>query len=747
MKRARTIGCVYLLLSAWALDARAWDSSSENPEHQVMGSAGFIKACIQHQDLAFCRPTADFQTLKDMVSAAVGAPDTCHSFYFSQSGIDVNVSGTPPTANPPCWIANGVPQNPGPFTDISVDGFAFDTGVNIYFLSTNKEHFGDHVQAHVDLYMALAFKAAARARSHKDSQGAVALDPACRNIALSLAGFAAHYSTDRTATGHGWTPDGHGWALLPSLPVTSPPRSVGMVGCFHGLHQEELYQQLAIAAGSSFNCTDFDLHNIELPTAPDGFGPYVWPGLGDEPRYVVEAHGNQAAPGPPWSSDDHYGAAPPEQVRESVLGATVLFDAVLDALDGDTPSYSFDSTFVSNLAMCKMLRRMCCRNNFPPTCDYCDPDVTDAELNELCPLASVQTDVSATDTGLSHWTAAYNGPAGQWYELLLGTPNGGDWGDNVPRTIAYGGSADNGTIDPDAAWDRDNDIVGRLGCCSMSGGQCDNDGDCCNNDPSGPLTCVNGQCACSAPDGGMCCTNGVDGAAGFCDAGPDATPDGPTDATLSDVNGPPADASGDASTGPEGGAAGDAACTPSGQPCAGAAQCCPASAGNAQQCQATSTTSSQTNCCIPIGGAAAGFFDVCCGAATPQPGGSTPTCSCVGTGQKCVTLADCCTGFCQGNVCVLHVTDQACTKTSDCATGLACNTTAGVCCEPVPENNAATTDNCHQDPDCCYTSGHCENLGATGTQCCSQSGGPCTNGVLDCCVDGPTLSCVNGTCQ
>jgi hypothetical protein len=88
----------------------------------------------------------------------------------------------------------------------------------------------------------------------------------------------------------------------------------------------------------------------------------------------------------------------------------------------------------------------------------------------------------------------------------------------------------------------------------------------------------------------------------------------------------------------------------------------------------------------------------------------------------------------------VHNIDGACTQDSDCG-NLTCNQAAGVCCTPNPVQSSCSglPSCCQQDADCCYTSGFCQS-----GQCCSGSGGPCTNSILDCCNG---FNCNHGVCQ
>ena len=159
---------------------------------------------MQHQNLPMCNKNTGANFLlfgrhSRVSREATAQADYCHSIYFTDIGIEIN--GTDSESRAGCRIIGGVPySDTGPYTSF---------GVNKYLMFTNKQHFGDHIRPHAALYFNLALTAAARYRTKPNPSAAA---NRCSYTAIALAGFANHYVTDRTASGHAWTPAGHGFA-------------------------------------------------------------------------------------------------------------------------------------------------------------------------------------------------------------------------------------------------------------------------------------------------------------------------------------------------------------------------------------------------------------------------------------------------------------------------------------------------------------------------------------------------------
>lgn len=179
--------------------AEAWES----PEHEKIRRAAMIRAC-RESGAPWCLDYVPF------AAAASAEPDYCHSFWFSRAGIMVNRERQAEREN--CQIRDGIGYS------------GFDNSLfpyYLYMLPTNANHFGRNIQPHYRHYQALALEAARRYRDIRESYLETArttgeseedallnVEPLlsqCRKAAVGLAGFASHYLTDHTATGHAFT--------------------------------------------------------------------------------------------------------------------------------------------------------------------------------------------------------------------------------------------------------------------------------------------------------------------------------------------------------------------------------------------------------------------------------------------------------------------------------------------------------------------------------------------------------------
>jgi hypothetical protein len=446
-----------------AAGARAWDS----PEHESMGRLAYQAACTRHVGLPLCNRPAHpswYDGHADLARRATADADYCHSIYFSNVGI--SLEHTNAQGRTGCSIIDGKPfTSPAPYTTF---------GVNKYLMFTNKQHFGDHTRTHAAHYLSLALIAAKRYRM----KPALSVEAnRCSSVAVALAGFANHYVTDRTASGHAWTPATHGMTY-----ASTPQYTVGMLGCFHD--QDSAVKRTAIEKTTGFSCVD-----------SAWLGDRVWVGIGSQGRFFG---GPFYADQRVWWSDYQW----EEKVKpgptgsfmqrgETMSAATEVMHAVLSEMEGQPVGGMYNDTFVSNFDMCRVAWGLCCRKfearttcgswsdpnvDVTPTCDYCEPDITHGRLMELCPHKKIRFraenngGVWKSLYGASVWKNYYSvgifrrdpdwrGDYG--YVVELNTPKG-DWsGVDAARTLA---ATNPGSLHPDAKWDKDNDVVTKLGC-------------------------------------------------------------------------------------------------------------------------------------------------------------------------------------------------------------------------------------------------------------------------------------------
>jgi hypothetical protein len=502
-KRVRRIGLVGGLVGLAGFfasaEARAWDSD----EHRAAVTFAFQAACSGHTDLSMvCDHANDPEAAFVAQAAKAGAdPDFCHSFWFSESGIAISneqakaeadatgeetTSSAYKNAYEAAQKGRRVPERVG---CLILDGEGYAPRAKFapieklqHVLYTNTNHFGDHALEHAKHYRKLALVAATRYTKASDEKKL-----ACAKAAVGLAGFANHYMTDRTASGHAWTPNPRDMKLVDHYDLGVPVlhqqlKMVGMLGCFHGQTREH---RDFIAAGTGFDCID------NAHVHPE----YVWDGFGT--LHHGDAVGRQfAAPffdaGPVFYSDEQWfdnvqenGGA---QFDETVAGARSLFDGVLDVMTGKSArDLTSRDTFESNKEMCPVAWGNCCRTfttmadgSIQAQCDYCAPDITDGELKTSCPAKEIRAGAAPAEDGtVNHllWTVNrwvqkkvpltkdryVTLPAGPGYfRVILDDPQGGFEGADAARGLAAEQVGQ--VIHPDAKWDEDNDVVGMLGC-------------------------------------------------------------------------------------------------------------------------------------------------------------------------------------------------------------------------------------------------------------------------------------------
>jgi hypothetical protein len=105
--------------------------------------------------------------------------------------------------------------------------------------------------------------------------------------------------------------------------------------------------------------------------------------------------------------------------------------------------------------------------------------------------------------------------------------------------------------------------------------------------------------------------------------------------------------------------------------------------------------------------------------------------SCKPSGQPCQTYSDCCSGYCDNNVCKSTCGEP---KTS-CSTTVHC--CAGETCSPSQTCCTQTAQGCSNSAECC--SGTCVNSVCA----CAPNGGQCA-AASDCCTSG--IGCDRGVC-
>ena len=285
--------------------------------------------------------------------------------------------------------------------------------------------------------------------------------------------------TDRTAGGHAFTPNPHGMKY-----ATKNDAMLGMLGCLHG--QASGPRRAVVSYGTGFDCMDGAYFNSEV----------VWDGFGRQGRvFGDDLYGDDKL----WYSDDKWSAkvqVPGEgsvlQRTETMGSATSVFQSVFATMGGKEQETRSRPTFLSNYESCRVLWGQCCRtfhahkgNNaswadpdvqVDAQCDYCAPDITDAELKETCPAKALRLDKPKGAEGVwkmlygdSEWHDYYewwprrgdSWTGSHYYAVELDRPRG-DWsGTNVARTIM---ASEEGTIHPDALWDKTHDVVALLGC-------------------------------------------------------------------------------------------------------------------------------------------------------------------------------------------------------------------------------------------------------------------------------------------
>jgi hypothetical protein len=301
----------------------------------------------------------------------------------------------------------------------------------------------------------------------------------CARAAVALAGRADHFMTDRTASGHAFTPNPRGM-----LHSQKNDAMIGMLGCLHG--QGSGPRRAVVSYGTGFDCMDGAYLNSEV----------VWDGFGRQGRVFGD---ELYADDKPWFSDNQWassaqvpGTGSVLQRTETVGSATSLFQSVFATMVGERQETRERSAFLSNFETCRVLWGECCRTfqahkganaswadpdvQVEAKCDYCAPDVTDAELKEACPAKAIRLEKPANAPGVwkllhgdSEWFDYYtwwprrgsSWTGSSYYSVELDRPKG-DWnGTNVARTMM---AAEEGTIHPDARWDASHDVVALLGC-------------------------------------------------------------------------------------------------------------------------------------------------------------------------------------------------------------------------------------------------------------------------------------------
>jgi len=436
--------------------ARAWDS----PEHTAFGQNALAAACGVVQDQIVCADASTLQTYKNLAGKALAEPDHCHSFWYSDTAISLNSDDQAHRTN--CAINFGTPLSStggvsGFLAGISSTYVSLDH--SIYVLVTNSNHFGANTHGHFTLYHQIALQAAKlRAQlatlyatpPNSEVDKVNPLLKVCTDDAIAIEGFALHYATDRAAAGHAWNAQPHYDSLL-------PPSMAGLRGCVHG---QSLGTRLGLAA-TPFSCVD-------SPFLGKTNGHPIHQGLGDVGRAFGDSFWQQGE----WLSDDAFfqsgGTTTPEapsaqqtQVNEP---AEQGFEEILNTLNGNAGTDpTWTDAFVSNQDFCRVTLSECCHdasNGKLGTCGYCTPDITDAQLKSSCPVDTVQT---AAVSG-SSWVALAGGLTGSTLYYAHMNFGGGVTanGTNVAQTLAHTSSP--GTINPDATWDKNNNIVTKLGC-------------------------------------------------------------------------------------------------------------------------------------------------------------------------------------------------------------------------------------------------------------------------------------------
>ena len=124
--------------------ASAWDKT----EHDAIVASAYRLACIgKGADLPFCNhDDPSYATFAKAAGRAAKETDLCHSFWFSDLGIELD--GANAKQREYCAIIDGVG-----YTD--PDDYYF-FGANTYFVRTNSNHFGAHAVAHAKHYLGLA---------------------------------------------------------------------------------------------------------------------------------------------------------------------------------------------------------------------------------------------------------------------------------------------------------------------------------------------------------------------------------------------------------------------------------------------------------------------------------------------------------------------------------------------------------------------------------------------------------------
>jgi hypothetical protein len=457
--RRRVVGLAIGFAAPIALSgtAHAWDS----PEHTAFGEAALAAACGVVGGDIVCG--SQLETYKALAGKALAEPDHCHSFWYSDTGISLNGDDSAHRSN--CAINFGTPLTQtggvsGALASISSGYRSLDH--TIYVLVTNSNHFGANTHAHFTLYHQIA-KQAAQLRNQLATYYATPpnsevtqvnpLIDVCTQDAIAIEGFALHYMTDRAAAGHAWNAQPHYTSLLPLS-------AAGVRGCIHG---QGLSTRLELTS-TAFSCVDSPLLG-----SPNGKGMPVHQGLGDTGRAFGDAFWNQGL----WMSDDNYFVSgdttnpkAPSQQQAQVAGANSpaqqAFQEILNTLSGGSGTDpTWTDAFVSNQDFCRVTLSECCHspsNGSLGSCGSCTPDISDAQLQSLCPVDVVQT---AAVSGTS-WVALAGGFTGSSLYYAHVNPSGGASGTNVAQTLAH--TLDPSTTNPDALWDQSNDILTRLGC-------------------------------------------------------------------------------------------------------------------------------------------------------------------------------------------------------------------------------------------------------------------------------------------